>query len=79
MHETVFFFLVFDGCLCQALAASSDIERSNWVDAIRGASYEGIRAELNTLRQCVERKRSHKSSIDISMWRVQRGQSLGVF
>ncbi|RZC36984.1 PH domain containing protein, partial [Asbolus verrucosus] len=45
---------VFDGGLCQALASTCDMERSSWIDAIRIASYEGIRAELNALRQCIE-------------------------
>ncbi|KAK9744541.1 PH domain [Popillia japonica] len=67
------FYLVFYGGLCQALAATSDIERSSWMEAIRGASYEGIRAEMYTLRQCIERRRNHKPHVDLSIWRLQRG------
>ncbi|GJQ70689.1 hypothetical protein Trydic_g624 [Trypoxylus dichotomus] len=67
------FYLVFYGGLCQALAATSDIDRSSWMEAIRGASYEGIRAEIYTLRQCIERRRNHKPHVDLSIWRLQRG------
>ncbi|XP_022917406.2 inositol polyphosphate-4-phosphatase type I A isoform X1 [Onthophagus taurus] len=67
------FYLVFDGGLCQSLAATSDGERSSWMDAIRGASYEGIRAEMHALRQCIERRRNHKPLVDLSIWRLQRG------
>lgn len=70
-------FSVFDGGLCQALASTSDMERSSWMDAIRQASYEGIRAELNALRQCIERKRNHKPSIDLHTWRLQQVYTFG--
>lgn len=63
--------------MCQALAATSDSERSSWMEAIRSASYEGIRAELNALRQCIERKRNHRTNIDINMWRIQRAHITG--
>lgn len=68
---------VFDGGLCQALASTSDLERSSWMDTIRQASYEGIRAELNALRQCIERKRNHKPNIDLQSWRLQHGYIFG--
>lgn len=71
--------LVFYGGLCQVLAATSDIERSSWMEAIRGASYEGIRAEMYTLRQCIERRRNHKPHVDLSIWRLQRGHVIGNF
>ncbi|XP_017773749.1 PREDICTED: type I inositol 3,4-bisphosphate 4-phosphatase isoform X1 [Nicrophorus vespilloides] len=70
------FYLVFDGGLCQSLAAPSESERSSWIDAIRAASYEGIRSELHTLRQCIERRRTHKPNIDLHMWRIQRTHSI---
>nr|XP_023030196.1 type I inositol 3,4-bisphosphate 4-phosphatase [Leptinotarsa decemlineata] len=66
------FYLVFDGGLSQALASTSDIERSSWMDCIRQASYEGIRAEYNALRQCIERRRNHKPNIDLHTWRLQQ-------
>lgn len=72
-------FVVFDGGLYQMLASTSDSERSAWMDAIRIASYEGIRAELHALRQCLERRRSHKPVIDLSMWRLQRSHTLGTY
>ncbi|KAJ8934772.1 hypothetical protein NQ314_013198 [Rhamnusium bicolor] len=75
MKESLYsynYVLVFDGGLCQALASTSDIERSSWMDAIRQASYEGIRAELNALRQCIERRRNHKPNIDLHTWRLQQ-------
>lgn len=59
------------------LAATSDAERSAWMDAIRVASYEGMRAELLALRQCLERRRSHRPNIDLHMWRLQRAHVLG--
>lgn len=68
---------MFDGGLCQALASTSDTERSSWLDAIRIASYEGVRAELNALRQCIERRRNHKPNIDLPTWRLQRTHVLG--
>ncbi|CAH0545896.1 unnamed protein product [Brassicogethes aeneus] len=66
------FYLVFDGGLCQALASTSDVERSSWMDTIRTASYEGVRAELNALRQCLERRRNHKPNVDLHTWRLQQ-------
>lgn len=68
---------MFDGGLCQALASTSDLERSSWMDAIRQASYERIRAEFNALRQCIERKRNHKANVDLQTWRLQRGYIFG--
>jgi hypothetical protein len=47
------------------------------MDAIKLASYEGIRAELNALRQCLDRKRNHKPSIDLQTWRLQKAHILG--
>ncbi|KAF5286113.1 hypothetical protein FQA39_LY16396 [Lamprigera yunnana] len=70
------FFLVFDGGLCQALAATSDLDRSSWMQAIKAASYEGIRAELHALQQCIERKRNHRPVTDLHMWRIQRQHML---
>ncbi|KAJ3662062.1 hypothetical protein Zmor_006427 [Zophobas morio] len=72
------FYLVFDGGLCQALATISDLDRSSWIDAIKVASYEGIRAELNALRQCIERRRCYKPNVDLQTWRLQRAQVLDV-
>ncbi|XP_060535966.1 inositol polyphosphate-4-phosphatase type I A isoform X2 [Cylas formicarius] len=72
------FYLVFDGGLCQALASTSGAERSSWMDAIRGASYEGVRAELNALRQCLERRRCHKPSVDLHTWRLQHNHAFDV-
>lgn len=48
------------------------------MDAIRTASYEGVRAELNALRQCIERRRNHRTNIDINMWRLQRAQVVDI-
>lgn len=72
-------FTVFDGGLCQALASTSDLERSSWMDAIRQASYERIRAEFNALRQCIERKRNHKINVDLQTWRLQRSYVFGKY
>nr|CAH7757510.1 unnamed protein product [Callosobruchus chinensis] len=72
------FYLVFDGGLCQALASTSDAERSSWMDAIRQASYEGVRAELNALRQCIERRRNHKPNIDLHTWRLQQNYTFDI-
>lgn len=68
---------MFDGGLCQALASTSDIERSSWMDVIRQASYEGVRAELNALRQCIERRRNPKPNVDLHTWRLQQTHVLG--
>ncbi|XP_025832000.1 type I inositol 3,4-bisphosphate 4-phosphatase isoform X2 [Agrilus planipennis] len=72
------FYLVFDGGLCQALAANSEYERSSWMQAIRDASYERIRAELHALQQCLERRRNHKPYADLQMWRLQKQHILDV-
>ncbi|CAH1108079.1 unnamed protein product [Psylliodes chrysocephalus] len=72
------FYLVFDGGLSQALASTSDLERSSWMDVIRQASYEGVRAELSALRQCIERKRNHKPVVDLQTWRLQHTCPLDV-
>lgn len=72
------FYLVFDGGLCQALSAASECERGSWIDAIKVASYEGIRAEYNALRQCIERRRTHKPDMDLQTWRLQKGNTLDV-
>ncbi|CAG9864295.1 unnamed protein product [Phyllotreta striolata] len=72
------FYLVFDGGLCHGLATPSDVERSSWMDAIRQASYEGIRAELSALRQCIERKKNHKPVVDLQTWRLQHTCPLDV-
>ncbi|CAG9770961.1 unnamed protein product [Ceutorhynchus assimilis] len=72
------FYLVFDGGLCQALASTSEYERSGWMEAIRNASYEGIRAELNALRQCIERRRNLKPNVDLQTWRLQQNHTLDI-
>ncbi|XP_050301479.1 inositol polyphosphate-4-phosphatase type I A isoform X2 [Anthonomus grandis grandis] len=72
------FYLVFDGGLSQALASTSEYERSSWMEAIRNASYEGVRAELNALRQCLERKRNHKPTVDLQTWRLQQNHTLDI-
>lgn len=68
---------MFDGGLCQALASTSDLERCSWMDAIRLASYEGVRAELNALRQCIERRRNHKPNVDLQTYRLQQAHVFG--
>lgn len=70
---------MFHGGACQTFAASSDSERSAWMDAVRDASYEGVRAALHTLRQCLERRRTHRPKIDLHMWRIQRAHVLGMY
>ncbi|KAK4877541.1 hypothetical protein RN001_010047 [Aquatica leii] len=72
------FYLVFDGGLSQALAATTDLDRSSWMQAIKAASYEGIRAELHALQQCIERKRNHRPVTDLHMWRIQRQHMLDI-
>ncbi|XP_019766276.2 inositol polyphosphate-4-phosphatase type I A isoform X2 [Dendroctonus ponderosae] len=72
------FYLVFDGGLCQALASTSEFERASWMEAIRTASYEGIRAELNALRQCIERRRNLKPNVDLQTWRLQQNHTLDI-
>ncbi|XP_066249829.1 inositol polyphosphate-4-phosphatase type I A isoform X1 [Euwallacea similis] len=72
------FYLVFDGGLCQALASTTEYERTSWMEAIRSASYEGVRAELNALRQCIERRRHQKPNVDLQTWRLQQNQTLDI-
>ncbi|XP_044733938.1 inositol polyphosphate-4-phosphatase type I A isoform X2 [Chrysoperla carnea] len=66
------FYIVFTGGLCQTLAANSEVERSDWINLLSRASYSNMRLQLQTLRQCIERK-PRKNHMTISEWREKRG------
>lgn len=70
-------FTVFTGGLCQTLAANSEVERSDWINLLSRASYSNMRLQLQTLRQCIERK-PRKNHMTISEWREKRGIVLGL-
>lgn len=61
------------------MGASSELERNNWVHALRMAAYDLMRAQLQYLREQIEKRRgSHRLDIDVDMHRLQSGNtSLG--
>lgn len=76
-----FFFSIFspefnDG-LKQRFACSSEVEKSDWIDAIKMASYEKIRAKMHDLREQIEKKRGNRQDVDVEVARVQEGKEIG--
>lgn len=63
------------------MGANSEQERDSWVQAIRMAGYDLMRAQLQYLREQIEKRRgSHRLNVDvdIDMHRLQSGnQALG--
>lgn len=69
--------LVFDGGLSQHIAAPSEHERDQWLEAIQLCSYDCLRAHLLALQQRLETQRGQDPDLDVIMWRLQRNQTLG--
>ncbi|VVC39965.1 Hypothetical protein CINCED_3A019387 [Cinara cedri] len=64
--------IVFENGICQQIAAHTEPERDSWLEAIKQASYEIMRARLLNLRRQLEEKR--KPDLDINMWRLRKNQ-----
>jgi hypothetical protein len=69
--------VVFDGGLSQHLAAYSEGERDAWLQAIQLASYECMRSQLMALQQRMEMYRGQDPDLDVHMWRIRRGHTVG--
>lgn len=63
---------MFENGICQQIAAHTESERDSWLEAIKQASYEIMRARLLDLRRQLEEKR--KPDLDINMWRLRKNQ-----
>jgi inositol polyphosphate-4-phosphatase len=70
-------FVVFDGGLSQHLAAYSEGERDAWLQAIQLASYDCMRSQLLALQQRMELCRGQDPDLDVHMWRIRRGHTVG--
>lgn len=68
-------FKVFTGGLCQTLAAPSEADRADWIRLLDRASYSSMRLQLQTLRQCIERK-PRRQHMTLAEWREKRGITL---
>lgn len=63
---------MFENGICQQIAAHTELERDSWLEAIKQANYEIMRARLLDLRRQLEEKR--KPDLDINMWRLRNNQ-----
>lgn len=68
----------FEDGLSQRLAASTETERNEWVHSLRMAGYDVMRAQLQYLREQIEKRRgSHRLDVDVDMHRLQSGHQIG--
>lgn len=68
---------MFENGICQQIAAHTESDRDSWLEAIKQASYEIMRARLLDLRRQLEKKQ--KPDLDINMWRLRKNQTkLGI-
>lgn len=76
-----FFFSIiiteFQDNLKQRLSTNTEAERTDWIQAIRHASYEEMRKKLQSLREQIEKRRDTKQDIDVDMMRLQIGKEIG--
>ncbi|XP_046680485.1 type II inositol 3,4-bisphosphate 4-phosphatase isoform X2 [Homalodisca vitripennis] len=70
------FSLVFDGGLAQHVAALTEQDRDQWLDAIQLSSYDCMRAHLLSLQQRLETRRGQDPDLDVQMWRLRRNHTL---
>lgn len=75
--EKTLSFTEFQDNLKQRLAANTETERNDWVQAIRHASYEEMRKKLQQLQEKLEKRRDNKQDVDVSMRRLQVGKEIG--
>lgn len=70
-------FTEFEDGLNQRLGANSDQERLDWVQALKMAGYDLMRAQLQYLREQIEKRRgSHRLDVDVDMHRLQSGNQI---
>lgn len=67
----------FQDNLKQRLSTNTEAERTDWIQAIRHASYEEMRKKLQSLREQIEKRRDTKQDIDVDMMRLQIGKEIG--
>lgn len=67
----------FQDNLKQRLSTNTEAERTDWIQAIRHASYEEMRKKLQALREQIEKRRDNKQDIDVDMMRLQIGKEIG--
>lgn len=67
----------FQDNLKQRLSTNTEAERTDWIQAIRQASYEEMRKKLKNLREQIERRRDNKQDVDVDMMRLQVGKEIG--
>lgn len=53
------------------------MERSDWIQSIKLASYEVIRTQMHALREQIERKRGNRQDVDVELVRVQQNKEIG--
>ncbi|KAG5684624.1 hypothetical protein PVAND_013846 [Polypedilum vanderplanki] len=71
------FFIEFEDGLNQRLGATTEQERNEWVQALKMAGYDLMRAQLQYLREQIEKRRaSHKMDVDVDMHRLQTGNNI---
>lgn len=63
----------------QHIGANTEHERDSWLEAIQMAGYSRMRAQLLSLQQKLEAKRGHKPDLDVQMWRISRGHTIGTY
>lgn len=67
----------FEDGLNQRLGATTEQERNEWVQALRMAGYDLMRAQLQYLREQIEKRRgSHRLDVDVDMHRLQSGNQV---
>lgn len=67
----------FEDGLNQRLGSATEQERHDWVQAIRMAGYDLMRAQLQYLREQIEKRRgSHRLDVDVDMHRLQSGNQV---
>lgn len=77
-HDGYVFYIEFQDGLKQRLAAASETERSDWVQAIQLAGYDQLRRQLQRLRELIERRRGNANGdVDVDMVRLQVGKEIG--
>lgn len=68
----------FEDGLNQRLGSTCEQERNEWVQVLRMAGYDLMRAQLQYLREQIEKRRaSHKMDVDVDMHRLQTGNNIG--
>ncbi len=65
--------------MTQRLATHTEQERTDWIQAIRLAGYDVMRAQLQYLRDQIEKRRGNRMDIDLEMHRLQTGKEIGEF